>query len=87
MADLGKQLHNYRLTTANIIYFLPDHGTILQEYIWQDYDLAPKFPVLTGFLDFWTREIEGKIHSVYVAHKKIITCGDYRFADVEITIQ
>ena len=87
MAELGKQLTDYRLTTAKIVYHMPDYRKILQEYIWQDYDIAPKFPVLGKFLDFWTREIDGKLHSVYVAKKELITPGDYRFADFEGTLQ
>jgi uncharacterized protein Usg len=70
MADLERQISDYRLTTAQIIYHLPDHIHVLQEFIWQDYDLAPQFPQLKKFLDFWTREIEGKLHSVYVAKRK-----------------
>ncbi len=87
MAELDKQLTDYRLTTAKIVYHMPDYTKLLQEYIWQDYDVAPKFPVLGKFLDFWTREIEGKLHSVYVAKKELITPGDYRFADWEGTLQ
>lgn len=87
MANLHKQLKDYRLTTAKILYHLPDFEDFLQEYIWQDYDIAPKFPALHQFLDFWTREIDGKLHSVYVAKKKLITPGDYRFAEWEGTLQ
>jgi uncharacterized protein Usg len=57
----------YRITTAEILYHLPDHPEILQTYIWQDLDLAPEFPVLRKFLDFWHRELDGKLHSVRVA--------------------
>lgn len=87
MADLNRQLKDYRLTTAKILYHLPDFEKLLQEYIWQDYDVAPKFPALHKFLDFWTREIDGKIHSVYIAKKELITPGDYRFAEWEGTLQ
>ena len=59
--------HDYRLTTAEILYRLPDHPALLQSYIWQDLDIAPQYPVLTRFLDFWRREIEGTLHSVRVA--------------------
>lgn len=58
---------DYRLTTAEILYRLPDHPTLLQSYIWQDLDIAPQYPVLNKFLDFWRREIEGSLHSVRVA--------------------
>jgi uncharacterized protein Usg len=88
MADFTKQFSDhYRLTTAQIYYHLPDHPRFLQEFIWQDYDLAPKFPQLNGFLNFWIREIEGKLHSVYVAHQKIITPSDARFVAIDITVQ
>jgi uncharacterized protein Usg len=75
MADLVLQLKDYRLTTANIVYHLPDHTHLLQEFIWQGYDLAPRYPALFKFLSFWTREIEGKLHSVYVAKKELNHAG------------
>ena len=87
MAELNKQLADYRLTTAKILYHMPDHVHLLQEFIWQEYDIAPKYPVLLRFLDFWKREIEGKLHSVYVARQELITPGDYRFALWQKTIQ
>ncbi len=59
MANLTRQLTDYRLTTAEILYHLPDHPALLQSFIWQDYDLAPRFPVLHQFLDFWVAQIEG----------------------------
>ena len=61
----------YRITTAEILYHLPDHPEILQTYIWQDLDIAPEFPVLHKFLDFWARELDGKLHSVRVASVSI----------------
>jgi uncharacterized protein Usg len=64
--SLALQLHDYRLTTAEILYRLPDHPDILQTYIWQDLDLAPRFPVLHKFLDFWRRELDGQLHSVRI---------------------
>ncbi len=87
MADLKKQLSNYRLTTAQIIYHMPDHNNLLQEFIWQEYDIAPHYPTLHEFIDFWVEEIEGKLHSVYVAKQELITPSDYRFAQWQGTIQ
>lgn len=78
MGDLELQLKDYRLTTAEILYHLPDHPSLLQSYVWQEYDVAPKFPVLRKFLDFWERELDGKIHSVTVASKKLITPAHYQ---------
>ena len=87
MAELQKQLQDYRLTTARILYHMPDHKNLLQEFIWQEYDIAPKYPILLKFLEFWKREIEGTLHSVYVAHQELITPGDYRFALWQKTLQ
>jgi uncharacterized protein Usg len=88
MADFRDQfVKDYRLTTAEIYYHMPDFPELLQSYIWQEYDIAPKFPVLHDFLGFWSREIDGKLHSVYVASKEIITPGDCRFYEHEITLQ
>lgn len=87
MADLEKQMKDYRLTTAQIYYHMPDFPQFLQEYIWQEYDIAPKFPELNGFLQFWTRELDGKIHSVYVAKKELITPSDAQFYEFDVTIQ
>lgn len=87
MADLIRQLDNYRLTTARILYHMPDHAHLLQEYVWQEYDIAPKFPILNKFLDFWAKEIEGKLHSVQIASQGLITPGDYRYAAWQGTLQ
>jgi len=87
MADLGKQMGDYRLTMAQIIYHMPDHDNLLQEFIWQEYDIAPNYPTLKEFLGFWVSEIEGKLHSVYVAHQELITPSDCKFMDWEGTLQ
>ena len=67
MTSLELQLRGYRLTTAEILYRLPDHASLLQTYVWQDLDLAPRFPVLKKFLDFWEETLDGKLHTVRVA--------------------
>jgi len=87
VADLSKQLTDYRLITAQIYYHMPDFEEILQEFIWQEYDLAPKFPELNKFLTFWEKKIDGRLHSVYVAKTEIITSSDYRNADWQGTLQ
>ena len=72
MSDLSMMLKDYRLTTAEILYHLPDHPVILQSFVWQNLDLAPKFPVLHKFLDFWESEIDGKLHSVKIASAQLV---------------
>ncbi len=80
MNAIEKQLRGYRLTTAEILYHLPDHPSLLQSYIWQEYDLAPEFPVLHRFLDFWTRNLDGKLHSVAVANLQLFKALEIRYA-------
>ena len=71
--SLALQLRDYRLTTAEILYHLPDHPAVLQSFIWQELDLAPKFPRLQKFLDFWSRNLDGKLHSVRVGSATLIS--------------
>jgi uncharacterized protein Usg len=86
MANLVRQLDRYRLTTAEILYHLPDHPSLLQSYTWQDYDLAPEFPVLRRFLDFWQDSIEGRLHSVTVATTRLISTGEIRATRAYLTL-
>ena len=79
--DFLKQVNGYGLTTAQILYRLPDHPRFLQAYVWQDYDMWPKFPVLQRFLDFWRTTLEGPLHSVTVAHSKLIRPAELRAVD------
>ena len=62
--DFARQMQGWSLTTAEIMYRMPDYRSVLQTYIWQDYDLAPKYPRLTGFLDFWSHNLDGPLASV-----------------------
>jgi uncharacterized protein Usg len=86
MSDLRLQLQGYRMTTAEILYHLPDHPSLLQSFIWQHLDIAPEFPVLRRFLDFWVRNIEGKLHSVKVARMPLVTPGELRYAGVSLNL-
>ena len=71
-----RQLQGYRLTTAEILYHLPDHPAVLQSFVWQELDTAPEFPVLQRFLEFWAREIEGRIHSVRVGACELVSAAE-----------
>ena len=86
MASLIFQLKQYRLTTAEILYHMPDHPALLQSFIWQDLDLVPEFPVLRKFLDFWNRSLDGKLHSVTVASTGLISPAEFRFADAQFRL-
>ncbi|TCZ64318.1 hypothetical protein EXY23_06620 [Roseicella aquatilis] len=72
---------DWRLTTAEILYHMPDHPGVLQTFVWQKLDRAPVFPELTRFLEFWRREIEGPLHSVRVASSALIRPAELRYAN------
>lgn len=86
MSNLSLQLRDYRLTTAEIVYHLPDHPNLLQSFVWQQFDLAPDFPVLHRFLDYWAAHIDGRLHSVKVANAALITTGALRHVPVSLSL-
>lgn len=86
MPDLVRQLSGYRLTTAEILYRLPDHPDFLQSYLWQDLDMAPDFPVLNKFLRFWRDNLDGPLHSVRVAAKGVVSDAELRKVDGVFTL-
>ena len=86
MTGIDKQLRGFRLTTAEILYHLPDHPDYLQSFIWQDLDQAPKFPILRQFLDFWCRNLDGDLHSVRVASKTLVALPRFGLVAGEFSI-
>ncbi|MBK5912243.1 hypothetical protein CCR85_12160 [Rhodothalassium salexigens] len=74
----AKLLAGYQLATAEILYRLPDHPSFLQTFVWQDFDLVPRYPVLKRFLAFWEDNLDGALHSVRVTSAKVLTTGDWR---------
>lgn len=85
--DFIAQLEGRRLTTAEIHYYRPDARSLLQLFVWQEYDLAPDFPVLFEFLDHWRREIEAALHSVCISHEGMIRPTEWRAVDGVIDIR
>jgi uncharacterized protein Usg len=72
---------NNRLTTADILYHMPDHPGLLQSFVWQYLGVAPSFPRLRKFLDYWVDNIDGRLHSVTVAHASLAERREIRIAD------
>lgn len=85
-SEMEMMLAGQGLTTAQIYYHMPDFNSVIQSYLWQEYDTAPDFPKLRGFLDFWKRELDGKLHSVQYAHKHLISPGEWRSVDGEFRL-
>jgi uncharacterized protein Usg len=85
-SEMELMLQGYGMTTAQILYRMPDHPGLLQTFIWQHYDLAPKFPELFRFLDFWREKLDGPLHSVSYTHKKLISPNEWRNVSGELVI-
>lgn len=86
MADLLIQLRQDRLlTTAEILYYFPDYPTLLQQYLWQDYDRAPEFPSFRKFMHFWRQNLDGRVHSVRIASAGLILPGKFECREGEQT--
>lgn len=84
--DFKALLSGFSLTTAEILYRLPDHPALLQSYIWQDYDLHPRFPKLKAFLDFWSARLEGKLFKVTIAHSGLIRPAELKLVGSELKL-
>jgi uncharacterized protein Usg len=84
--DFRRQLEGYGSTTAKIMYWRPDHQWLLQTYVWQDFDLFPKLPELNKFLNFWTEKLDGPLHSVMVAHARLIKPAKLNAIDGEFRL-
>jgi uncharacterized protein Usg len=76
--DFQAQLTGKRLTTAEVLYYMPDHPALLQSFLWQTLDEAPDFPRVQKFLEFWRREIDAVIHSVAITACTQISPGRTR---------
>lgn len=88
MADRSflAQLQGFSLTTAEILYRLPDYPSLLQTYLWQDYDRHPVFPRLKEFLAFWESNLDGKLYRVRVASKALIAPAELKKIDGEFRV-
>ncbi|MES2749341.1 MAG: usg protein [Patescibacteria group bacterium] len=86
VSETELMLHGYGLTTANFFYRMPDYRSVLNEYIWQDYDLYPDYPKLFSFIEFWQGNLDGPLHSVEFTHRKLIRSGEWRNVKGEFRI-
>ncbi len=84
--DFMRMLEGYSLTTAEILYHMPDYPALIQSYVWQDYDVHPRFPKLKSFLDFWTATLDGKLYKVRVAHSGLIKPAELKIIGTELRL-
>ncbi|WP_174299701.1 Usg family protein [Caulobacter sp. S45] len=84
--EFETQLKGGRLTTAEVLYYMPDHPKLLQSFMWQTLDVAPEYPRVHSFLEYWRKEIQAVIHSVRLSTVGIVTPARVRFADMVGTL-
>ena len=80
MSEFERRLRGERLTTAEVLYYMPDHPNLLQRFTWQTLDLAPDYPRVHRFLQFWRREIVAVIHSVTLSAEGVVQAPRVRIA-------
>jgi len=79
--DFEDRLRGGSLLTAEILYYRPDHPSVLQSFAWQTIDAGPRFPKLVTFLEHWRKEVRAMIHSIRIAHSDWIGPTDFRNVD------
>lgn len=79
--ELSLRLQGWRMATAEVLYYMPDHPKLLQSFVWQTLDLAPSYPRIHKFLDFWRREIDAVIHSVELGSGELLAPAPVKRAD------
>jgi uncharacterized protein Usg len=89
--DLVRQLSGWRQTTAEILYRMPDHPTLVQTFVWQDMDrwhadARLTYPRLRQFCDWWNKNLDGPIVQVRVGATQVITAGDLRHVGAELRL-
>jgi uncharacterized protein Usg len=85
-SQFERQFKGYGLLTAEIHYYMPDHPSLLQQFVWQTHDIAPAFPELARFLDHWRREVEATLHSIRVAHRDLVGPAEWRAVNGIVTL-
>jgi uncharacterized protein Usg len=76
--DFTLMMKGYTLVTLSVLYYMPDHRSIINEFLWQTLDLRPKYPRIEQFLDYWRREIEAPIYEVRISDDPIVKPNHYQ---------
>ena len=59
-------IRKWTVATVQVVYYIPDHLHIVNEFMWQTEDQLPEYPRITRFLDYWDKHIDGPIKEVYL---------------------
>ena len=79
--EFALRLKGYSLVTVNVLYYMPDHRSLLNEFIWQTMDLKPRYPRIEQVLDYWRREIDAVIKEITICDSPVIEPTRYTKVD------
>ena len=85
--EAEEAFQDFRLTTAEILYRVPEYPDLLQSYLWQSLDRIPDFPKLNQFLSYWEKTLDGKLDSVRIGYVGLIQPSEWRFTDTVQGVQ
>ncbi len=69
MSGLITQVQGYGLTTAVVLFRLPNSAYLSQEFVYQNYDHCPEFPRMRDLLLHWKQNLDGPLLAVTVWHE------------------
>ncbi len=84
--EFTARLKGASLVTAEVLYRMPDHPSLVQTFIWQTTDVAPAFPRIRSFLDYWREEIQAAISAVRLAQTRLVGPAEWRMVDGEFRL-
>ena len=67
----------YVAVFVDVLYYLQDKPSLLNEFFWETLDIKPKFPRVKKFLDFWEHEIDGRIKKVTISARPPLRPGKW----------
>jgi uncharacterized protein Usg len=72
------------IVTLDILYYLPDHSSILNEFIWQTEDIAPEYQRVHKFLLYWQKNIDAVIQEILICDS---TNRKWRSVEFDLKLQ
>ena len=58
------------LVTLDVYYWMPDYDNILQRFVWQTFDVKPKYPRVHKFLDYWHNNIDAVVNEIIISESE-----------------
>ena len=59
-------IKKWTIASVQVVYYIPDYLSLVNEFIWQTEDRLPDYPRITEFLDYWDKHIDGPMKEAYI---------------------